>query len=484
MYNYPYGDNQQINLNWIISEIIALHQRLDPDYTAPTFTQIYPFSDTQQLNLDWILTELKALKDLAPTPPPTEEIDEIEQALIAGAYDATTSYQKNDYIVQDGKLYRANAATTGTFDPTKWNDVMLGDDLAIITRWADATNTYLNNLAASNVANDSSVKGARVKDALNNLNGAINELQEVNILVVGNSFNQDMMAYLPPIMNEALPEFKFNWCLLYEGSSDFDTHIQMFIDGTKYTYTNIWEVGDTAWHRYGKTDANGMTLKQALAYKHWDMVFMQATTSDVQTEALIQTKVITAGRRLMRAVAAYASAPFTFYTFEWLARPNNSSSSDPDSEINSNYALIHKATIETVQALGFRDYVPVGTAFQNARTNSTIKALGTGASMLYSDNVHAQAGAPALLGNYVVAAFLCNICGKPNGIINSSFHPSTDIAIAINARTSNNPVGMTHGASSTITNPVKRAIQEIAYITLNNPSHITDCSNIVVNTPT
>lgn len=172
MYNYPYGDNQQINLNWIISEIIALHQRLDPDYTAPTFTQIYPFSETQQLNLDWILAELKALKDLAPTPPPTELIDEIGQALIAGAYDAETSYQKNDYIVQDGKVYRANAATTGTFDPTKWNEVMLGNDLAIITRWADATNTFLNSLAASNVANDSSVTGTTVKDALDTLKTA------------------------------------------------------------------------------------------------------------------------------------------------------------------------------------------------------------------------------------------------------------------------------------------------------------------------
>lgn len=175
MYNYPYGDNQQINLNWIISEIIALHQRLDPDYTAPTFTQIYPFSETQQLNLDWILTELKALKELAPTPAPTDAIDEVGHALIAGAYDADTQYQKNDYIVQDGKLYRANAATTGTFDPTKWREVMLGDDLAIITRWADATNTYLNNLAASNVSNDSVVAGDTVKDALGNLNGALSD---------------------------------------------------------------------------------------------------------------------------------------------------------------------------------------------------------------------------------------------------------------------------------------------------------------------
>ena len=466
----------------------------------------YPYGDTQQLNLDWILTKIKELEASGGSGGGSS-IKEVANTLISATYNASTQYRRYDYCFYNGKLYRCLSDTTGAFTPADWQEVLIGDDIPILTRLINA----IDAAAVMDVKFDSTGTNGKIQQKYNEqyqdvvevdyapvqnskrplssnagyeLNGAINELQEVNILVVGNSFNQDMMAYLPPIMNEALPELKFNWCLLYEGSSDFDTHIQMFLDETKYTYTNIWEVNDTAWHRYGKTDANGMTLKQALAYKHWDMVFMQATTSDVQTEALIQTKVITAGRRLMRAVAAYASAPFAFYTFEWLARPNNSSASDLDSEINSNYALIHKATIETVQALGFRDYVPVGTAFQNARTNSTIKALGTGASMLYSDNVHAQAGAPALLGNYVVAAFLCNICGKPNGIINSSFHPSTDNAIAINARTSDNPVGMTHGASSTITNPVKRAIQEIAYITLNNPSHITDCSDIVVNTPT
>lgn len=466
----------------------------------------YPYGDSQQLNLDWIIAKLKELE--ASGGAGGTDLEEVSNALISLTYNTSTAYRRYDYAFLNGKLYRCLTDTSGVFDPPAWQEALIGDDLSVLTRWINA----IDAAAVVDVKFDTSGTNGKIQQKYHDqyhdvvevdytpvqnskrplssnagyeLNGAINSIKPtLNILVVGNSFNQDMMAYLPPIMKEALPEYDINWCLLYEGSSDFDTHIQMFLDETKYTYTNIWEVNDTAWHRYGKTDANGMTLKQALAYKHWDMVFMQATTSDVQTEALIQTKVITAGRRLMRAIAAYASAPFAFYTFEWLARPNNSSASDPDSEINSNYALIHHATIETVQALGFRDYVPVGTAFQNARTNSTIKALGTGASMLYSDNVHAQAGAPALLGNYVVAAFLCNICGKPNGIINSSFHPSTDNAIAINARTSNNPVGMTHGASSTITNPVKRAIQEIAYITLNNPSHITDCSNIVVNTPT
>ena len=135
MYNYPYGDNQQINLNWIISEIIALHQRLDPDYTAPTFTQIYPFSDTQQLNLDWILTELKALKELAPPPSGLSSDDVLNDSTVSGS---------------------------------------------TVT---DALNTLLaafGNLDSDDIDNDSTVTGASVTDALNNLNGAINNNQIIN----------------------------------------------------------------------------------------------------------------------------------------------------------------------------------------------------------------------------------------------------------------------------------------------------------------
>lgn len=178
MYQYPFGDGQRLNLNWIINEIIQLRKQLDPDYTEPSFSQIYPFSDTQQLNLDWILSELKALKELAPEPTPTPEIDldEVGKALLAAEYDATKSYQKNDYITRDGEILRATAATTGTYDSTKWQAVKLGDDLAIITRWASAMDAYINSLKASQIVNDSTVDGANVDDALDNLQGAISDI--------------------------------------------------------------------------------------------------------------------------------------------------------------------------------------------------------------------------------------------------------------------------------------------------------------------
>ena len=73
MYFQPYGDEQQLNLNWIINEIINLHKQLDPDYETPSFDQIYPYSNLNRLNLDWVLSELKALKELAPEPPEPPE---------------------------------------------------------------------------------------------------------------------------------------------------------------------------------------------------------------------------------------------------------------------------------------------------------------------------------------------------------------------------------------------------------------------------
>lgn len=133
MFNYPYGGSQQINLNWIISEILALHQRLDPDYTAPTFTQIYPFSDTQQLNLDWILTELKVLKELAP------EEDErllkmVANALLAATYDETMHYNTNDIVYRDEerRLYKCVVMTPHNgepWNPDHWEEIKLNEDV-------------------------------------------------------------------------------------------------------------------------------------------------------------------------------------------------------------------------------------------------------------------------------------------------------------------------------------------------------------------
>lgn len=187
MYEFPYGNSQQMNLNWIVNEIINLHKQLNPDYETPTFSQIYPYSNLGQLNLDWILSELKTLKELAPEPVPTEvDIQAVAEALVALPFDSSKSYQIYDFISKDGEIYRATEAIAagGVWDEAKWFKTKLGTDLAVLERWINAINadlTTLQNtvedLSSADISDDSDAGGATVKASLNNLKGSLNTVE-------------------------------------------------------------------------------------------------------------------------------------------------------------------------------------------------------------------------------------------------------------------------------------------------------------------
>lgn len=191
MYLQPYGDDQQLNLNWIINEIINLHKQLDPDYETPSFTQIYPYSNLNRLNLDWVLSELKALKELAPEPAPALDIQAVAEALVALPFDRDTPYQIYDFISRDGEIWRATEAIAagGEWDSTKWFKTKLGTDLAVLERWINAINNSLTtlqntvgNLSSINISDDSDAGGATVKASLNNLKGSLD-----SVVIIGNN---------------------------------------------------------------------------------------------------------------------------------------------------------------------------------------------------------------------------------------------------------------------------------------------------------
>ena len=119
-------------------------------------------------------------------------------ALITLTHRSTTQYQRWDYCFYNGKLYRALVNTTGAFAPGDWREVVLGDDVSVLTRLinaldtdnidnastvsgttaSDALNnlqTALGNLDSDDIDNASQVTGTSITDALDNLNGAIND---------------------------------------------------------------------------------------------------------------------------------------------------------------------------------------------------------------------------------------------------------------------------------------------------------------------
>lgn len=145
MYEFPFGAGQQLNLNWIINEIITLHKQLDPDYELPNFDTAFPYMNLNTLNLDWILTELKALKELAPPAPPLSSDD-----------------------VQNDSTVSGNTVTNAL----------------------DTLQAALGNLDSDDIDNASQVAGAAITDALNNLNISRTTLQVTSIDDIATSLNR------------------------------------------------------------------------------------------------------------------------------------------------------------------------------------------------------------------------------------------------------------------------------------------------------
>lgn len=71
------------------------------------------------------------------------------QAMFISEYDPDDVYVKGDLCSVQYKMYVANASTTGTFDPSKWDEIVLSDYLAefVQTAAADLQSKYANFLA-------------------------------------------------------------------------------------------------------------------------------------------------------------------------------------------------------------------------------------------------------------------------------------------------------------------------------------------------
>lgn len=125
---------------------------------------LYPWGNTQQLNLDWILQKIKELE----AGSGGADLDEVANALIGASY-ARQAYEQFDIVFHDGKLYLANtdiAAPGETWTPEHWDEILLGGPVSALLK-------HVTNLSSDNVINDSQVPGDTVSDALDTIKDTI-----------------------------------------------------------------------------------------------------------------------------------------------------------------------------------------------------------------------------------------------------------------------------------------------------------------------
>ena len=316
--------------------------------------------------------------------------------------------------------------------------------------------------------------------------------KEFNILVLGNSFSQDSFAYLPPVLNEALPEYVVNYGVAYTSSTSIQDHINYYNNETKYTSYREWSYKAGAWKLYtssGDYD-RGKTLADIMALRNWDIIYVQPASrvagDDTHTAAwYVQNRIIYPGRKLLEILKSLSNKPFAYLMGEWLA-----TDSDGDHGVEV-FGLLADALELTENSLGIDGVIPIGAAFQNARSNTTLQALGDATihNMLCTDGQHMQSGIPALLATYTIANYILRLMGMKRSIHGSSFVPTDANCIAIKAWKANdaNPK-MTHGSSVGVADESitanMNAAQEIAIMAVRKPYEITDCADIFTNTYT
>ena len=124
----------------------------------------YPYGNSQQLNLDWILNKLKKFENSGAS---SADMKSIANALLSASYDAGSEYAVNDVVYNDTleTLYICNTAIPvggEPWDATHWDAFRVGEVLTLLF------NT-IQNLSSDDIANNSNVTGTGLTAALNAL---------------------------------------------------------------------------------------------------------------------------------------------------------------------------------------------------------------------------------------------------------------------------------------------------------------------------
>lgn len=256
--------------------------------------------------------------------------------------------------------------------------------------------------------------------------------KKIRMLIIGNSYSQDAFAYVPFILKNMGVNVSIQIGILMKSSSSINDHINEWnasaSDRSHKGYKFYFHNGGDAWANLGDYNTQD-TLDDYV----WDIIVLQPW----HKSTLVWSKYQPAFNQLVNLISDYVAYPVKFAIHQIPTAPasSNGISSDGDNmsddEIISSYedrVLATKLLMEggeidgnTILPTVCEAIIPIGTAIQNARTISSLKAMGyyayhqnnsTNYGYLCSiDGIHLQEGLPCQIAAYTVVLSLLDIYG-------------------------------------------------------------------------
>lgn len=297
----------------------------------------------------------------------------------------------------------------------------------------------------------------------------------IRLLSIGNSYSEDALAYVPFILQNMGVDAEIKIGILMKSSAGLEEHVDCF-NNERNAYTFQLYNGGTAWQSF-----SSKSIQWALDNYQWDIISLQQSSQGAFNWSTYQPWC----NQLINLVSEYVGYPIKFIWYQPQARPasTNSGSNWSDATITSHYEATAAASQRVLNETVCEVCVPVGTAIQNARSISTLKALGDYASnanntsdlgyLTPNDGVHLQEGLPCQIAAYTFILALLDIYGLENYSINGE---STRVTSAWESAKNiphphGNPIGSTDANCL--------MAQKCAIMAHKHPFEVTDMTDIV-----
>lgn len=250
---------------------------------------------------------------------------------------------------------------------------------------------------------------------LNNWSDIKGTKRRIRVLNIGHSGGQDVLAYTPYVIERIAPDVEFDLGLAYLSSATIDMMYDRILDNTiKDIEFDYKDHTSATW----VNSARNKSLADIMAEGPWDVILFEQASYNESTWSSFHNL----GKLIDSVTNWHRSAFGSKCKIGWLQVGPNPQRTGVTLEgvIDCIHKILRSTQVEFV--------IPAGTATRvNALTHPLLTAIGDEGNMMADTNGHLQEGIPVLVGSYVSAMKLLEVCGCGNrSVEGDAFWPTDD----------------------------------------------------------